>query len=176
MNYVINFFIKSLQILKVFKTELREGRKLKSEVEIASEIQKHILEKEETIVPSLEIAMASAPATDVGGDSLDIIIGKDNNYYIYVGDVTGHGVPSGLVMMMVNALISAISLNEVNGAKVLAAVNAILKPRVKQNMMMSCLMLRWDAANKQMYYTGAGHEHLIVYKKRDDKVYKIKSG
>jgi serine phosphatase RsbU (regulator of sigma subunit) len=153
MNYVINFFIKSLQILKVFKVELREGRKLKSEIEIASEIQKRVLEKEETIVPSLEIAMATASATDVGGDSFDIITGKDGNYYIYVGDVTGHGVPSGLVMMMVNALISAVSLNEANGAKILAAVNAILKPRVKQNMMMSCLMLRWDETNKKMYYT-----------------------
>ncbi len=176
MNYVINFFIKSLQILKVFKVELREGRKLKSEIEIASEIQKRVLEKEETIVPSLEIAMATASATDVGGDSFDIITGKDGNYYIYVGDVTGHGVPSGLVMMMVNALISAVSLNEANGAKILAAVNAILKPRVKQNMMMSCLMLRWDETNKKMYYTWAGHEHLIVYKARDDKIYKIKSG
>lgn len=93
-----------------------------------------------------------------------------------MGDVTGHGVPSGLVMMMVNALISAVSLNETNGAKILAAVNAILKPRVKQNMMMSCLMLRWDEIGKKMYYTGAGHEHLIVYKARDDKIYKIKSG
>lgn len=66
MNYLTSFFIKSLQILKVFKQELRDGRKLRSEVEIASEIQKHILEKEETVIPSLEIAMASAPATEVG--------------------------------------------------------------------------------------------------------------
>lgn len=41
MNKVINFFIKSLQILRVFKQELRDGRKLRSEVEIASEIQKN---------------------------------------------------------------------------------------------------------------------------------------
>lgn len=176
MNYVIGFFIKSLQILKVFKNELREGRKLKSEVDIASEIQKHVLEKEETVIPSLEIAMASTPAAEVSGDSLDIIIGKDGNYYIYAGDVTGHGVPSGLVMMMVNALISAMSLSEINGAKILSAVNLVLKPRVKQNMMMSCLMLRWDETNKKMYYTGAGHEHLIVYKQKEEKVYKIKSG
>lgn len=40
MNNVIAFFIKSLQILSVFKQELRDGRKLRSEVEIASEIQK----------------------------------------------------------------------------------------------------------------------------------------
>ncbi len=41
MNNVISFFIKSLQILRVFKQELRDGRKLRSEVEIASEIQKN---------------------------------------------------------------------------------------------------------------------------------------
>jgi hypothetical protein len=58
-------------------------------------------------------------------------------------------------MMMVNALISALSLGELNGATILANTNRILKPRVKQNMMMSAVMLRWDAKNKMMYYTGA---------------------
>lgn len=65
MNYVIGFFIKSLQILKIFKQELRDGRKLRSEVEIASEIQKHVLANEETTIPSLEIALATAPASEV---------------------------------------------------------------------------------------------------------------
>lgn len=176
MNYLTSFFIKSLQILKVFKQELRDGRKLKSEVEIASEIQKHTLEKEEVIIPSLEIAMWTVPATEVGGDSLDIITGKDGNYYIYVWDVTGHGVPSGFVMMMVNALISWFAQYETNGANILAQTNNIVKPRVKQNMMMTAIMLRWDEKSKKMYYTGAGHEHLLVYKMKADKVYKMKSG
>ncbi len=73
MNYVISFFVKSLQILKVFKQELRDGRKLRSEVEIASEMQKHVLSKTNLVIPSLEIALATAPASEVGGDSLDII-------------------------------------------------------------------------------------------------------
>jgi serine phosphatase RsbU (regulator of sigma subunit) len=176
MNSLTIFFIKSLQILKVFKEELRDGRKLRSEVEIASEIQKHILDKEEVLVPSLEIAMATASATEVGGDSYDIIAGKDGNYYVYVGDVTGHGVPSGFVMMTVNALISALSLGELNGANILANTNKILKPRVKQNMMMSCVMLRWDAPHKALYYTGAGHEYILVYKAHEQKVYKVKTG
>lgn len=176
MNQLTVFFIKSLQILKVFKDELRDGRKLRSEVEIASEIQKHILDKEEVIVPSLEIAMATTPATEVGWDSYDIIEWKDKNYYIYVGDVTGHGVPSGFVMMTVNALISALSLGELNGATILANTNRILKPRVKQNMMMSAVMLRWDSAHKAMYYTGAGHEFILVYKAKEQKVYKVKTG
>ena len=154
MNYIINFFIKSLQILKVFKQELRDGRKLRSEVEIASEIQKRVIASETSIVPSLEIAMASCPASEVGGDSLDIIPGKNGNYYIYVGDVTGHGVPSGFVMMMVNALVSAFVVSEESSARVLSETNRILKPRIKQNMMMTCVMLRWNEPHKMLYYTG----------------------
>jgi len=175
VNTLISFFIKSLQILKVFKDELRDGRKLRSEVEIASEIQKHILDKEAVAAPFLEIAMATTPATEVWWDSYDVIEWKDKNYYIYVGDVTWHGVPSGFVMMMVNALISALSLGELNGATILANTNRILKPRVKQNMMMSAVMLRWDAKNKMMYYTGAWHEFILVYKAKEQKVYKVKT-
>ena len=66
MNQVIIFFIKSLQILKVFKQELRDGRKLRSEVEIASEIQKKTLDQQNIIVPNLTISMGTTPASEVG--------------------------------------------------------------------------------------------------------------
>ena len=79
-------------------------------------------------------------------------------------------------MMMVNALISAFSLSESNGATILAKTNTILRPRIKQNMIMTCVMLRWDANTKKMYYTGAGHEFILVYKCKENKVYKVKSG
>ena len=77
--------------------------------------------------------------------------------------------------MMVNALISAFSLSESDGASILSKTNTILKPRIKQNMMMTCVMLRWDALNKKMYYTGAGHEFVLVYKSKENTVYKVKS-
>ena len=79
-------------------------------------------------------------------------------------------------MMMVNALISAFVTEETNGAKILSETNRILKPRIKQNMMMTCVMLRWNEREKKLYYTGAGHEHLLVYKVAEQKVYKVKSG
>lgn len=175
MNYVISFFIKSLQILRIFKKELREGRQLRTEVEIASEIQKNVMADSGSIVPSLEIALASNPASEVGGDSLGIISGVDENYFMYIWDVTGHGVPSGLVMMMVNALVSAFVLQEESSAKVLAETNRILKPRIRQNMMMSAVMLRWDDKEKSLYYTWAGHEFILLYSKRENKVFKIKT-
>jgi len=73
MNNVVLFFQKSLEILRVFKDELRDGRKLRSEVEIASEIQKQSLSQEHDILPGLTVAIGSASAAEVGGDSIDII-------------------------------------------------------------------------------------------------------
>ncbi len=176
MNYVTNFFIRSLQILKIFKEELRSGRQLKTEVDLASEVQKSTLEHDATVVPHLEIAYAIKSATEVGGDSCDIIQGINGNHYMYVADATGHGVASGFMMMMVNALISAGVNAEENSAKVLSLTNKIVKPRAKQNMLMSCVLLRWNTNEKKMYFTGAGHEYVLVYKKSENKVYPIKSG
>ena len=123
----------------------------------------------------LEIVADTKSATEVGGDSYDIITQGDNTY-VYLGDVTGHGVASGFVMMVVNALISGFSKMLVNGASILVQTNEILKPRVKSNMLMTLLMIRWNSLEKKLYMTGAGHEYLLVYKKSQNKVHALKSG
>lgn len=41
---------------------------------------------------------------------------------------------------------------------------------------MTCVLLRWNEVEKNMYFSGAGHEHILVYKKNEDRVYSIKSG
>ncbi|MCK9272807.1 PP2C family protein-serine/threonine phosphatase [Candidatus Gracilibacteria bacterium] len=175
IKYIISFFNRSLEMLKNVKEEFISGKALKGEVELASEIQKNTLNKKLVEVPSLDIVANTKSASEVGGDSYDVIKQEDN-YYIYIGDVTGHGVASGFVMMMVNALISAFSKLMINSALILAGANEILKPRIKSNMLMTLLMIRWDESTKKMYMSGAGHEYLLIYKKKDNKTYKIKSG
>jgi hypothetical protein len=41
---------------------------------------------------------------------------------------------------------------------------------------MSLLLVRWDDKNKKMYMTGAGHEYLMIYKQKQKKCFRIKSG
>ena len=41
---------------------------------------------------------------------------------------------------------------------------------------MTCVLLRWNEVEKNMYFSGAGHEHILVYKKMENRVYSIKSG
>jgi serine phosphatase RsbU (regulator of sigma subunit) len=175
LSYVGNFFYRSLDILRNFKDEFKSGRVLRSEVELAADIQKHVLKKEYPKVPTLEIIADTKSASEVGGDSYDIIK-EGPNTYIYIWDVTGHGVASGFVMMVVNALISGFSKMVENSALILSKTNEILKPRVKSNMLMTLLMVRWNEDTRKLYMSGAGHEYLLVYKKAQNRVYALKSG
>lgn len=175
VQYIISFFNKSVEILKNFKEELMSWKELKSEVQLASEIQKNTLTKNLPIIPSIDIVANTKSATEVGWDSYDVIKQKDN-YYIYLWDVTGHWVASWLVMMMVNALISWFSKMLVNSAEIIAHANEILKPRIPSNILMTLLMVRWNEQEKKLFMTWAWHEYLIVYKSQEWKAYKIKSG
>ncbi|MCP4610029.1 MAG: response regulator, partial [Planctomycetes bacterium] len=76
------------------------------EMELAKKIQTVLL-PEEPKISGYEIAAHMEPADEVGGDYYDVINfeGKD---WLVIGDVSGHGVPSGLVMMMVQTAIHTV--------------------------------------------------------------------
>jgi serine phosphatase RsbU (regulator of sigma subunit) len=78
--------------------------------------------------------------------------------------------------MMANALISGYAKVYTTGYDILVGANAILTPRIPQNMLMTCVLLRWDDTDEKMYMTGAGHEHVLIYRKNTDTVEKIKTG
>jgi len=174
IQYIASFFNKSLEILKNFKEELMSGKELKSEVQLASEIQKNALAKNLPKIPSIDIVANTKSATEVWWDSYDVIKEKEN-YYIYLWDVTWHWVASGLVMMMVNALVSGFSKMLVNSAEIIAHANEILKPRIPSNILMTLLMVRWNEEEKKLFMTWAWHEYLIVYNAKESKAQRIKS-
>jgi hypothetical protein len=58
-------------------------------------------------------------------------------------------------MIMVNALISGFAKVFKHGHTILAKTNEVLKPRVKANLLMSLLMVRWNEQEKRLFMTGA---------------------
>lgn len=175
LNYVGAFFGRALKTLRSIHDEFMHGKDIKSEVNLASELQWKLLKKKLLEVPSLNIVASSTPAWEVWGDSYDIIKQWDN-YYIYVWDATGHGVGAGFVMVMVNALIAWFSKIYTSWADILSNTNDILKPRIKSNILMSMLLVRWNEEEKRVFMTWAWHEYLLIYKNKSQKCHMIKSG
>lgn len=66
LTYIIGFFNRSFEILWNFKEEFKAGRVLRSEVELAADIQKHVLKKTDVRAGSLDIVANTKSATEVG--------------------------------------------------------------------------------------------------------------
>lgn len=174
LNYALSFFSKTLNTLKNIKDEFLHGKEIRSEVDLWKEIQWKMLTKKLIQIPELDVIVKSKPAWEIGWDSYDII-NENENYYIYVWDATWHWVGAWFIMIMVNALVSWFSKVYKSGAHILARTNEILKPRVKANLLMSMLLVRWDSNEKRLFMTWAWHEYLMIYKYKQNKTYKVKS-
>jgi sigma-B regulation protein RsbU (phosphoserine phosphatase) len=107
------------------------------------------------------------PAEEVGGDFYEFRR-TNGGAWIGVGDVTGHGVTSGLIMMMAQSMFTM--LCEQNGhkspAKFVSLLNRAmfynLKSRLDQDKFMTMVVARVEE-DGQLVYAGA-HTDLLIYR------------
>ena len=158
-----HFFNETVSSLEAVKQSVKEGRRMSSELDVVREIQTSILPKQVPTVPKFDVIAKNRPAAEVSGDSFDFIR-KGGKQFIYIGDVTGHGAPAGMIMMMVNALIHVFSDSFATAKEILVNANRVLKPRIRTTMFMTLVMLEWDIQTNQLKYVGAGHENVLVYR------------
>jgi serine phosphatase RsbU (regulator of sigma subunit) len=142
---------------------LKEGSRMSEELSIASSIQQSVLPKSIPKIPFLDTVAKTRSAEEIGGDSFAISPHNDN-YFIYIGDVTGHGAPAGLVMMITNTLFEVLLPKAKKTKDLASSINKLLKPRVNSTMFMTTVFFRFDPKQKRMFYTGCGHEHILVYR------------
>ncbi len=76
------------------------------EVEAARRIQTKLLPVDVSL-PGFEVVTYMRPAESVGGDYFDVHT-ADGNAWIFLGDVTGHGLGAGLVTLMAQSTVSSI--------------------------------------------------------------------
>jgi serine phosphatase RsbU (regulator of sigma subunit) len=150
------------------RIHLRRARDaLWGEMEIAKRIQTALLPKVESI-GGYRVAATSLPAEEVGGDYYDVIQTKAGESWITIGDVSGHGVESGLIMMMTQTSIFT-AVNRTSGlmpSEVLEVVNEIVSENIARlgtdrYMTLSAIVLRGD----EMVFAGK-HQDILIYRRR----------
>jgi len=116
------------------RDELQRTEALRREVQIAHRIQTAILPGSPT-VPGFEVAARMKPAADVGGDLYDLLVFPET-FWVLIGDVSGHGINSGLVMMMAQAAAYATIADDPHATPcdVIAAVNRVVHENVRRRM------------------------------------------
>ncbi|MBN1696198.1 MAG: AAA family ATPase [Spirochaetales bacterium] len=119
--------------LKESYTKLKSAKDaLWGEMELAKKIQTCLL-PDIPHIDGYDISTFIAPAKSVGGDYYDVINTGDRNWII-IGDVSGHGVPAGLVMMMVQTSIHNTLENhpEILPSELIISVNKTITANIKR--------------------------------------------
>jgi phosphoserine phosphatase RsbU/P len=152
--------------------EAAEAERLESEVRIATEIQASIL-PQTVRIEGLEIAAAMRPATEVGGDYYDVVA-TPHGCWIGIGDVTGHGLTAGLVMLMLQGVVRGVSrrMPDAPPSEIVAVANAVVYENVRVRMGQSdhvtLTLLRYERSGR---LTCAGaHEAIIVCRAEDGRI------
>ena len=147
-----------------------ENLRLSSELDVAKKLQEMVLPKAEELqsIAHLDIAGYMEPADEVGGDYYDILQNGDR-LTIGIGDVTGHGLESGVLMLMVQTAIRTLhNMEESNPVKFLDVLNQTLYDnlqRMKSDKHMSLSVL--DYQNRKISLSGQ-HEELIVVRRHGE--------
>jgi HAMP domain-containing protein len=134
--------------------------RVKKELEIAGEIQKNILPKELPTIKGVEVSAQLIPATEVGGDVYDVLQDKKGDSYFYVGDVTGHGVPAGLLSALTNAILTS-TINDGKLEDIMDNLNRVLRMKTPGNLFLTLILMKLVSSDLQ--YVSAGHEQVIHY-------------
>jgi len=147
--------------------ELKKARDaLWSEVELAKRMQTSLLPGTGKRMNGFEVVAKMAPAKEVGGDYYDIIEIDGDRAWVTVGDVSGHGFDSGLVMMMAQtSMLSVIKrAPDARPSQVLESVNKVIRENVSRlgsDHYMTVSALRLEGSSMAM---AGKHQDVILYR------------
>ncbi|MGO4115313.1 SpoIIE family protein phosphatase [Rhizobium ruizarguesonis] len=142
----------------------RENRRLGTELAVAERIQLMVLPLHQELeeFQALEIAAYMRPAEEVGGDYYDVLK-SGSRLKIGIGDVTGHGLESGVLMLMVQSVARALQeAGNTDAVKFLTDLNSALFKNIVRTKIDKHLTLAFlDYDGKEMILSGQ-HEEVVV--------------
>lgn len=175
INYVKQRLIKQEFFLR---SDLKAARDaLWGEMEVAKHIQTALLPKVHR-AGGYAIAASMVPALEVGGDYYDIIETNAGESWACIGDVSGHGVESGLIMMMTQTSIFT-TINDHKGLmprQVLDGVNSVIKQNISRlaaDRYMTITVMRLE---KDALVHGGKHQDILVHRRDTGLVEAVETG
>jgi serine phosphatase RsbU (regulator of sigma subunit)/DNA-binding LacI/PurR family transcriptional regulator len=170
----------SLESIRLYEQLLEEERRreaadrqrMERELQIAAAIQTSILPLDPRAA-GMEIAAVMLPASEVGGDYYDVLETAGGAWF-GIGDVAGHGLTTGLVMLMIRSIVASLveKCPDARPSELLTTLNPVLyssvRTRLKRDEHATLTLLRYEASGK-ITFAGA-HEELLVWRAATGKI------
>jgi sigma-B regulation protein RsbU (phosphoserine phosphatase) len=155
------------EVINEMTEGLKERDRMRHSLELAREVQQNLLPKKVPQIRGLDIAGTSIYCERTGGDYYDYLQWnqhQEGKIGVVVGDVSGHGIPSALLMTTARALIRKGTTLSDSIAMIVSDVNRQLSNDVQESgRFMTLFYSMIDGIDKRMRWVRAGHDPAIFY-------------
>ena len=138
-------------------TEHRKAMEIENGLRLARQVQQRLFPTAPPNAPGLDAWGVSIPAHATGGDYFDFLTLPDGSLGLVIGDVSGHGFDSAILMAQTRALVRAAARHESDPARILSEVNALLVPDLGENRFIGMIVVAIDPETRSIRYANAGH-------------------
>jgi sigma-B regulation protein RsbU (phosphoserine phosphatase) len=154
-------------VINQMATELKDRIRMRQSLFLAREVQQNLLPAANPQIDRLDIAGSSIYCDETGGDYYDFIISdanEDAQIGIAIGDVSGHGISSALLMAAVRSSLRQRSFLPGSAAEIISDVNRQLVHDVEDSgQFVTMFYLIIDRIKMNLQYVRAGHDPAIFY-------------
>jgi sigma-B regulation protein RsbU (phosphoserine phosphatase) len=154
-------------VINQMATELKDRVRMRQSLTLAREVQQNLLPVVTPQIKGLDIAGSSIYCDETGGDYYDFIISdgnEDAQISVAIGDVSGHGISSALLMAAVRSSLRQRSSLRGSAADIISDVNRQLVQDVEDSgQFVTMFYLTFDPRSKHLQYIRAGHDPAIFY-------------
>jgi sigma-B regulation protein RsbU (phosphoserine phosphatase) len=171
--------LENAELTENIRREIAQRERLDRELEIAREVQQRLFPQKIPTVPGLEIAGYCRPALVVGGDYYDFIVLPENSLGIAVGDVSGKGIGSALMMASLQASLRAQTIKPSGTlSEVVEHINRLLYDASSENRYATFFYAEYHATSGCLHYVNAGHNAPMLFRGAlaEDEIFRLNEG
>ena len=156
--FFVGFIIyRSSRNLERLRQVNAEKERIGGELRVASQIQQNMLPHEEVKDDRLKVVGSLVPAKEVGGDLYDYFI-RDEKLFFCIGDVSGKGAASAMMMAVAQTKFRDFSAHENNPVRIMQNINTGCCKNNKNNMFVTMFIGVLDLPTGRLRYCNAGHD------------------
>jgi sigma-B regulation protein RsbU (phosphoserine phosphatase) len=138
-------------------TEIRKAEEREVEMRLARVVQQRLYPPRAPQLEGFDLAGAAFAADQTCGDYYDFIPFAGDRVAIAVGDVSGHGFGSALLMVETRAYLRSLSKTSSDLGQILLRLNRLLCQDTDDERFVTMLATLLDPVRKSLVYSSAGH-------------------
>ena len=152
-----------------------ERERVKAEIDAANRIQAALLPEQAPHLEGATVASHYRAATEIGGDYFDFLPQPNGEIGIAFGDVSGHGLTSGIVMAMAKAALLVQVDVDPSPRRVMNVLNEIVIKTAPRRILMTFFFGLLDSAAQRLRFSSAGHLDPYVYRAGQRRIESLSS-